>query len=176
MSLKDIAARAAILTAIHAAIEDELKTANRELQDGLKAAKKEHGTQTIGLELPDGQDIGKATLVQPKAAATVTDPAAFLAWVREVRPTEVSVRLTTEVRPAWQSLLLKEISAAGRPEWADPDNGVIHKVPGVGMTGRAAYTRMTVPDDKRELIAEAWRSGALAHLALPQITAGGEAP
>lgn len=174
MNLKDTAARAAILTTLYDLIGDELKTAKRELQDGLKAAKEESGTQQIGLVLPDGQDIGKATLVQPKAAAAVADPAAFLAWVREVRPTEVSTRLVTEVRPAWQALLLKEVTAAGRTEWADPETGVIHEVPGVALQGRAAHTRMTVPDDKRSLIAEAWRSGALAHLALPQITAGGE--
>lgn len=172
MNLKDIAARAAFLTTIHEAIGDELKTAKRELQDGLKAAKEETGTQQIGIALPDGQDIGKATLVQPKAAAAITDPDLFLKWVRETRPTEISTRLVTEVRPAWQALLLKEVTAAGRPEWADPESGVIHEVPGVQMQGRTAYTRMTVPDEKRELIAEAWRTGALSHLPLPQITGG----
>ncbi|MEU1494327.1 hypothetical protein ABZ456_29250 [Streptomyces sp. NPDC005776] len=168
MNLKDIAARTAILTTLHDAIGDELKTAKAELQKGLKAAKDETGTQQIGMSW-NGTDIGKSTLVQPKASATITDPAAFLAWVREVRPTEVSVRLTTEVRPAWQTLLLKELTATGRPEWADPENGVIHEVPGVAMQGRAAYTRMTVPDEARTAITAAW-----SHPALPQITAGGE--
>ncbi|MER6607328.1 MULTISPECIES: hypothetical protein [Actinomycetes] len=172
MSLKDIAARAAILTTLHEAIGDELKAAKKELQDGLRAAKEETGTQQIGLSLPDGQDIGKATLVQPKAAAAVTDPDLFLKWAREVRPTEISSRLVTEVRPAWQALVLKEVTATGRAEWADPETGVIHEVPGVALQGRTAYTRMTVPDEKRELIAEAWRSGALSHLPLPQITGG----
>jgi hypothetical protein len=174
MNLKNIATRTAVLSAIAEAVDKELKAAKRELQEGLKAAKSETGTQKISIALEEGQDIGSVTLVQPNAAATVTDPDKFLAWVREVRPTEVATRLVTEVRPAWQALVLKQITAAGTAEWADPENGVIHTVPGVELQGRAAYTRMTVPDVGRDAIAEAWRTGKLAHLNLLQIE-GGEA-
>jgi hypothetical protein len=172
MNLKDIAARTAVLSALAEAIDKELKDAKKELQEGLKAAKAESGTQKIGIALAEGEDIGSVSLVQPKAAAAITDPDKFLAWVREVRPTEVSVRLVTEVRPAWQSLVLKQITAAGTTEWADPENGVIHTVPGVELQGRAAYTRMTVPDAGKEAIAQAWRTGQLAGLNLLQLEAG----
>ena len=172
MNLKDIATRTAVLSALAEAIDKELKDAKRELQEGLKAAKTETGTQKISIALEDGQDIGSVSLVQPKAAAAVTDPEKFLAWVREVRPSEVATRLVTEVRPAWQALVLKEIAAAGVAQWADPTNGLIHDVPGVELQGRAAYTRMTVPDAGKEAIAEAWRNGQLAHLNLLQLEAG----
>ncbi|MFF4403676.1 hypothetical protein [Streptomyces sp. NPDC001404] len=170
MSLKHIAARAAVLSALAEAIDKELKDAKKELQEGLKAAKAESGTQKISIALEEGQDIGSVSLVQPKAAATVTDPDKFLAWAREVRPAEVVTRLVTEVRPAWQALVLTEITAAGVAQWADPQNGLIHDVPGVELQGRAAYTRMTVPDTGRDAIAEAWRTGQLSHLNLLQLT------
>jgi hypothetical protein len=172
MNLKDIAARTAVLSALAEAIDKELKDAKKELQEGLKAAKSETGTQKISIALEEGQDIGSVSLVQPKAAAAIIDPEKFLAWVREVRPTEVVTRLVTEVRPSWSSLVLKQITAAGAAQWADPENGVIHDVPGVELQGRAAYTRMTVPDAGRDAIAEAWRTGQLAHLNPFQLEAG----
>ena len=167
MNLKDIATRTAVLSALADVINEELKTSKRELQEGLKQAKEETGAQQIGMALPDGQDIGKVSLVQPKAAAVITDPEAFLAWAREVRPSEISTRLVTEVRPAWQALVLKQITAAGTTDWADPENGVIHEVPGVELQGRAAYTRLTVPDEGKAAIAQAWQANKLRDLVLP---------
>ena len=171
MCRKDTARRVALLDTLAAAVAAELKTAKTELQAGLKAAKEETGTQQIAVDL-DGTDIGKATLVQPKATAVVTDDQALLAWVRTVAKSEITTRLVTEIRPAWLDLLLKQITATGTTEWADPETGVIHEVPGVAMQGRAAYTRMTIPAEGKAAIGEAWRSGALAHLSLPQLGQG----
>ncbi|MGW1615739.1 hypothetical protein ACWCQZ_41085 [Streptomyces sp. NPDC002285] len=173
MSLKDTAARAAILDTLHKAIGDELKAAKRELEDGLRAAKQETGTQKISVSLDEGQDIGTVSLVQPKAAAAVTDAEKFTAWVIENFKSEVERKFVTSVKPGFQKKLLDQITAAGVAEWADPETGVIHDVPGVEMQGRAAYTRLTVPDAGKQAIAEAWRSGALAQVVLPEITAGG---
>lgn len=175
MTLKDAATRAAILTALAEAIGDELKTAKAELQAELKAAKENTGTQQVGVSLPDGQDVGKVSLVQPKAVAAVVDEKAFREWARSVRPGEVVSRVVTEVRPAWAALVLKEITAAGTARWCDPETGELHDVPGVQIQGRAAYTRMTLPDSGREEIAQAWRNGRLAHLNLLQIEAAKEA-
>ncbi|MEU7010400.1 hypothetical protein [Streptomyces sp. NPDC046332] len=174
MTLKDIAERAAVLGALHDAIGAELKQAKADLQAGLKAAKEETGTQQIGMTL-GAQDIGKVTLVQPKAQATVTDLDALTKWVRTVAKSEVTARVVTEIRPAWLTLLLKQLTATGRPEWADPETGVIHDVPGVAMQGRTAHTRMTVTDTGQQAIAEAWRTGQLTHLVLPQLTTKEEA-
>lgn len=171
MSLIDIANRTAFLTTLHKAIGNELDSAKKELEAGLKAAKKETGTQQIGMTL-DGHDLGKVTLVQPKPVAEVTDEAALIAWVRTVAKTEVTSRVVTEIRPAWRTKLLKEIAAAGVTQWVDKETGVIHDVPGVTIQGRASHTRMTVSDDGKQLLDEALRSGALARMALPQITAG----
>lgn len=169
-SLKDTATRVAILDTLAAHIAAELKHAKAELQDGLRTAKAETGTQQIAVDL-NGTDIGKATLVQPKPAATVTDDRALLAWVRQVAPSEVTTRLVTEVRPAWLAQLKKQIEAVGTPEWADPETGVIHEVPGMELVGRTAHTRLTVPDAGKQAIAEAWRNRLLDAVVMPELLA-----
>ncbi|MEU5595713.1 hypothetical protein [Streptomyces sp. NPDC020298] len=169
MTLKDTAARAAVLDTLHKAIGDELKTAKRDLEDGLRAAKEETGTQKIAVSLDDGPDIGTVSLVQPKAAAAVTDPDAFTAWALENYNTEITRRFVTEVKPGFQKKILDALTAAGTAEWADPETGVIHDVPGVEMQGRAAYTRLTVPDAGKAAIAEAWREGRLAVAGMPVV-------
>ena len=174
MSLKDTATKVAILDTLAKHITDQLKAAKAELETGLRTAKAETGTQQIAVDLA-GTDIGKATLVQPKAAASVVDETALIAWVREVAPSEITNRIVTEVRPAWRKNLLDTLTAAGVIEWADPETGVIHEVPGVELVGRAAYTRLTVPAEGKAAIADAWRSGQLTAVVLPELTAGGEA-
>jgi hypothetical protein len=166
MSLKDTAARAAVLSTLHDAIGTELKTAKKELEIGLRDAKAETGTQKISVSLDDdegqSQDIGTVSLVQPKAAAAVADAEAFTAWVVENFATEVERKFVTSVKPGFQKKLLDQITAVGVTEWADPETGVIHEVPGVAVQGRAAYTRMTIPDAGKTAIAQAWRAGRLA--------------
>lgn len=171
MSLKDTAASTAVLDTLHKAIGEGLKAAKRELETGLKAAKEETGTQKISIPL-NGQDIGTVSLVQPKATASVTDPEAFAAWVVSFGDrfeSEIERKFVTSIKPGFQKKILDEITAAGVGGWADPETGVIHEeVPGVVMQGRAAYTRMTIPDAGKDAIAEAWRSGSLASV-LPDI-------
>jgi hypothetical protein len=169
MSLKDIAARAAVLATLHDAIGEELKTAKKELESGLRAAKEETGTTKISVSLDEG-DIGSACLVQPKAAAAITDLDKFTAWVIENFGTEVERKFVTSVKPGFQKRVLTDITAAGVAEWADPETGVIHSVPGVAMQGRAAYTRLTIPDEGKSAIAEAWRTGRLGTNVPPAIS------
>lgn len=173
MNLKDAATRAAILDTLHKAIGDELKAAKRELEDGLRAAKAETGTQKVAISLNEQQDIGTASLVQPAAAAVVADVEKFKAWVMEHYASEIERKFVTEVRAAFTARLLKEMTAAGVAQWADPETGEIHDVPGVEMQGRAAYTRLTVPVAGKQAIGQAWQAGELTHLVLPQLTAGG---
>jgi hypothetical protein len=175
VSLKDAATRTAVLSALADLIDGELEAAKAELKAELKAAKERTGTQQIGVSLPDGSDIGKATLVQPKAVAAITDPEKFAAWVvslGERFKSEFERKFVISVKPAFQKKLLNEITAAGVAKWCDQETGELHDVPGVQMQGRAAYTRLTVPDEGKAAIAEAWCAGRLAHLVLPQLTAG----
>ena len=173
MSLKDTAARAAVLDTLHKAIGDELKAAKRELEEGLRAAKAETGTQKIAVSLDEQQDIGTASLVQPAAAAVVADIEKYKAWVMDHYASEIERKFITEVRAAFTARLLKEMTAAGVAQWADPTTGELHDVPGVEMQGRAAYTRLTIPDAGKQAIGQAWQAGELTHLVLPQLTSGG---
>lgn len=172
MSLKDTARTVAALDTLHKAIGDHLKTGKQELEAGLKAAKAETGTQKISISLDDdGPDIGSVSLIQPKAAAAVTDPEAFAAWVVSFGDrfkSEIERKFVTSVRPVFQKMILDQVTAAGVAEWADPETGVIHEVPGVAMSGRAAYTRMTITDVGKAAIPQAWREGRLASV-LPAI-------
>ncbi|NUR65975.1 MAG: hypothetical protein HOQ47_09450, partial [Streptomyces sp.] len=99
MSLKDIAARATVLSTLHDAIGAELKAAKKELEAGLREAKQETGTQKIGVSLGEGPDVGTVSLVQPKAAAAVTDAEAFTHWVMENFGTEIERKFVTTVKP-----------------------------------------------------------------------------
>lgn len=169
MNLKDTARTVAALDTLHKAIGDALDTSKQNLKAGLNAAKAETGTQKISISLDDdGPDIGTVSLVQPKAAAAVTDPEAFRDWVVDNFDTEVERKFVTSVKPGFQKKILDQVTAAGVAEWADPETGVIHTVPGVAMQGRAAYTRMTIPDASKAAIAQAWREGRLAAV-LPDI-------
>ncbi|WP_326730269.1 hypothetical protein [Streptomyces phaeochromogenes] len=169
MSLKDTARAVAVLSTLHAAIDDQLKNAKKELEAGLRAAKAETGTQKISVSLDEGQDIGTVSLVQPKAAAAITDAEQFTAWVLKNFGTEIDRKFVTSVKPGFQKKLLSQITAAGVAEWADPETGVIHTVPGVVMQGRSAYTRLTVPDDGKAAIAQAWRENRLGATMPPAI-------
>ncbi|MFI6443788.1 hypothetical protein [Kitasatospora sp. NPDC050543] len=173
MSLKDAATRAAVLATLYDEIGTQLKAAKAEMQAGLKAAKAETGTRQIGAELPDGTPVAKITLVTPDPAAEVVDDEAFLTWVRQHHPDNVTRRFVTEVRPAFVKSLLAEMTVAGCPQWCDQETGEVHTVPGVKLQPRAAYHRTTFETHGKAAVAAAWQAGQLTNIALPQITPGG---
>lgn len=173
MSLKDIATRTVVLQALADAVDAELKAAKAEQAAGLKQAKQDAGTRQIEAALPDGTVVAKVTLISPAPAATVTDSAAFTAWVRDNRPDQIKREFVTTVHPAFVTSLLKEMTAAGVPKWCDKETGEVHTVPGIVMQPRAASTRTTWEKGGRDLVAEAWRAGQLAGIALPELAVGG---
>ncbi|MGR7002773.1 hypothetical protein ACU686_40320 [Yinghuangia aomiensis] len=177
MSIKDIAQRAAVLRTLKDAVVAESATADAELKEALREQKKVTGTTKIAIELPDETPIGSATLVQPSPKAVVEDEAAFTAWVRKVLPGEIVREFVTAVRPSTKEALLKAIATAGgeTPQWCDTGTGEVHTVPGVKIQPRAAYPRMTLPEDGKQAVAEAWQRGELVHMVLPQLTPGGDA-
>lgn len=172
MSLGELAAREAVLKALADAIGEELKAVRADVQAALDSTP---GVRQLAAELPDGTPIAKISLTDPAPAATVTDPEAFLAWVRDHHPDRGAVtrRLVTEVRPATQTALLAAMTAAGVAQWCDTETGEVHTVPGVEI--RATRSRShSVRFDKggRDQVAEAWRSGQLTGLVLPELSSG----
>jgi hypothetical protein len=173
MNLADLAAREAVLKAIADAIGDELRTVRAAVQAELD---ENRGVQQVAAFLPGGKQVAKVSLTDPAPAAMVTDPAAFLAWVRDHHPdpNAVTRRVVTEVRPATQTALLAEMTAAGVPQWCDAETGEVHDVPGVEIRAtRARSHSVRFDKDGRTQVAAAWRAGELAGLVLPELTAGG---
>lgn len=176
MSLKESAAREAYLKTLLDVVNDAYKVARSETQQALDAAAQETGTRQAAVSLPDGPDIGTISLSAGSAEARVTDAEVFTAWVVANRSTEVERRFVTEVREAFRTKLLGEMTAAGRPEWADPETGEVHEVPGVTIAPARARTHsLRFKKDGRDQVMAAWREGRLADVALPELTAGGAA-
>lgn len=179
MSLKEAAAREAYLKTLLDVVNDAYKEARTETQSLLDTAAMESGTRQVAVTLPGGPeqpgvDIATVSLSSGEAAARVTDDEAFTAWVIATMPSEVERRFITEVRGAFRTKLLGELTAAGGTEWADPETGVIHEVPGVAIAPARARTHaVRFKTDGRDKVMQAWREGRLATVALPQLTAGG---
>lgn len=168
-NLPDLAIREAALKTLADAVLDELKTVKAEMQEQLEAT----GASRVDATLPDGTKVATISKPSPKAKAEVVDEDLFLKWAREHSPANVTTRLVTEVRPAYITALLAELTAAGTAEVADKDTGEVAEVAGVAIGTPRATTHSVRPvDGGREAIAEAWRNGTLAHLNLPELGAG----
>jgi hypothetical protein len=173
MSLKDAAAREAYLKTLLDAVDDAYKQTRGEVQKLLDEAAKETGTQKVGVTLPDGVQVATVSLSSGSAEAKVTDSEAFTAWVLENFASEIERKFVTTVRPQFTKKILAELTAANGTEWADPETGVIHTVPGVAIApSRARGHRVLFGKTGKADVMAAWRGGLLAGVALPELTAG----
>lgn len=172
MDMKQLALEEAALKALADTVADRLKAVKTEMQEALMTG----GVGKVDATLPDGTKVAVISRTDSKPTAVVTDPKLFLDWVRANSPHNVTTRLITEVRPAYTTALLAEMTAAGTAEVSDKETGVVDTVPGVEIRATRSTTHSVRPTkDGRALIFAAWRTGALAQLDLPQITTGTEA-
>lgn len=173
MSLREAAARETYLKTLLDVVNDAYKEARAETQRELDTAAQESGTRQAAVALPDGPDIATVSLSAGEAAAKVIDEEAFTAWVIANYGTEVERRFVTEVRAAFRDKVLGALTAAGGTDWADPETGVIHEVPGVAIAPARARTHsLRFKKGGRDQVMTAWREGRLAAVALPELTAG----
>lgn len=174
MGLREAAENEAVLKALYEQVKGLYDTAREETQRELDDAKKTTGTTRLSVELPDGTPIATTSRTDPKPEARVTDLDVFTKWVRATYPSEIASRVVTEIRTAFTARLMKDMTAAGAPQWVDAETGEIHEVPGVEVkTARKATHSVRLVDGAAEAISKAWQAGQLAHLKLPQIAAGG---
>lgn len=174
MSLKEAAAREAYLKTLLDVVNDAYKEARAETQQLLDTAAEETGARQVAVTLPDGPDIATVSLASGEAAAKVVDEDKFTAWVIENFGSEIERKFVTTVRAAFADRLLKEMTATGSAEWADPGTGVIHEVPGVAIAPARARTHsVRFKKEGRDQVMAAWRDGRLVNVALPELTAGG---
>lgn len=173
MSLKDAAAREAVLKTLLDVVDAEYKQARAEVQALLDTAAEETGTTQIAASLPNGTKVATVSLTGGTAEAKVTDEQAFTTWVRKNYDTEIEREFITRVRKAFADRVLKECTAAGVAQWADPETGELHDVPGVEIRAARARTHsVRFAKDGRDQVAKAWQAGQLNGVVLPQLTAG----
>jgi uncharacterized protein involved in outer membrane biogenesis len=180
-ALRDAIGRKAALTALLDAVKGELATANTDVQWHIEQHAKATGSTKFDATLPNGVKVGSVSLAGGEAAAQVVDVDAFTAWVRSEYATEVTPRIAFDIAPAFLTKVLGEATAAGVAQYADPETGLVHDVPGVEIrpsrarTNRLTFSRASKsqPLNGRELVAKAYREGALADV-LPALAPGGE--
>ncbi|MEU2652373.1 hypothetical protein ABZ632_23950 [Streptomyces albidoflavus] len=155
-----------------ALFEDVDREAVRLLDQQYQAAKSTKADITLGGE--DDTQFATVTRVGGTAEAKVTDREAFEAWVRDTFPDRFDFRIVparTEVvvDRAFVDQVLAVVDAARAPQYADPETGEVHDVPGVRIVpSRSRYFRWTFsraskrqPLAGRELVAEALAEGHL---------------
>ncbi|NUU23328.1 MAG: hypothetical protein HOV68_17725 [Streptomycetaceae bacterium] len=162
------------LRALADAVNDRLKTVRAEMQTHFDNG---HGLRQVAATLPDGTEVAKVTVTDPKPEAQITDPDAFRDWVLKHRPSEIRRTVLTEVRDAYKAVILNECTAAGVAKVCDRETGEVFDVPGVTVRPtRARGHSVRFAKTGKEQIAEAWRNGLLVAEVLPQLTAGGGEP
>ncbi|APD18514.1 hypothetical protein HOR43_gp43 [Streptomyces phage Ididsumtinwong] len=185
---RDAIMRVAVLGALLDEVKAAHKTARAEAEALLEQQYKATGTSKTDALLPDGTKVGSISRRGGERAATVTDEDVFAAWVRDNFPSEfeiemIPMRLETRVRPGFAAKVMAEATAAGTARYVDEQTGQVHDVPGVEIRpSRAASHQMTYSRTSkaqaltgRELVARAWRSGALAPNVLPALAHEGAA-
>ncbi|MEU5608402.1 hypothetical protein AB0H03_06540 [Streptomyces sparsogenes] len=172
MDMQQLALEEAALKTLADAVTDRLKAVRASMQEAMDNT----GASRVDATLPDGTKVATISSTSPKPTAQVVDEEKFRAWVREHSPANHVSRIVHEVRPAYQAALLAEMTAAGVAEVADKETGVVEEVPGVEIRATRSRGHSVRPvDGGREAIGAAWRNGQLAHLDIPQITAGSAA-
>lgn len=166
MDIAQLALEETALKALADSVNDRLKQVKASMQEALVAT----GVSKVSVTLPDGTKVATISRSDAKPAAVVVDAEAFLKWVREVAAGEVVTRLVTEVRPAYRTAILAQMTAAGVPRVVDAETGELHDVPGVEVRATRTLTHSVRPvDGGREAIARAWSEGRLELLNLLQL-------
>ncbi|MFE1839257.1 hypothetical protein [Streptomyces sviceus] len=172
--VRDAVTRQAVLGALLDEVKSAYKDAKAAADDLLDKAYKTGGTTKFDALLPDGTKIGSSSRQGGEREAQVVDAEVFRVWVRDTFPTEhvvefVPAQVVTTVRPGFAGKVLAEATAAGTAKYVDAATGEVHDVPGVELkpsraaSHRLTYTRgsKTQPASGRDMVAAAWRAGAL---------------
>jgi hypothetical protein len=151
-------------------LADDVETALSQAKHGLRDEMGEIGVDRVTAKLPDGTKVASLPLAGGEARARVTKPEVFEAWVREHRPDQ----LVTTVNPAYVKYVLDQANTDGTA--VNEATGEV--IPGVEFTPSTPYVAVNFAKGRapgeggRELIRDAWRTGALQITELLAIEAG----
>lgn len=120
-----------------------------------------NGSDSVKVSIGD-EKIGKVSLVEPKAKATVTDENALFRWVIENREDEI----VTEVRPSFKKWLLDNVDVLDDGTAVLKTTGEI--IPGISARPASPYVSTRFDTDGRERLGRALRNGEVS-FALPSL-------
>ncbi|MGE9695944.1 hypothetical protein [Streptomyces sp. CH6] len=172
-AVREAIGREAILKALLDQIKDAYKDAQADVQTLVDQQYAATGSTRHEAVL-GGVKVGSITRRAGEKSAQITDEKKFTAWVAETYPSEYIVQITKAVRATFTAALLSQMTAAQAAQYADPETGEVHDVPGVEIKPARArshaltFSRATKaqPLGGREVIARAWREGQLDPAAL----------
>lgn len=119
-----------------------------------------------------GERVAVLSLVRPKPSVYVSDPRAWLEYVRAIDPQ--CIELYTPPPPAPIERVRPDVERDCLATFPHTD-GVVYDpatgepVPGLAVKEKAPYTSLKFAPNGRAHIAEAWRSGALTATVLPAL-------
>jgi hypothetical protein len=131
------------------------------------------GAYPVGTRLPveiDGRKVGTVSRPAESVLVSVTNPAAFLAWVRATRPEEVVDEPV--VRESFTEAVRRSVRAHGG--WLNTATGEIETVPGMERKTGNPKVSVELEPDAGDVVMQAWRDGTLSVPAMLAITAEGE--
>lgn len=172
-AVRDAVTREAVLKALLDEVKAAYEEARTEVQHALDEQQRATGSTKFDAYLPDSTKVGSVSLTGGSPEAKITDAEAYIAWARAAYPSEATTRIVKDVREAFTRDLLAKMTAAGVA--VDPTTG--EEVPGVQIKAtRARSHSVRFGKQGRDLVAEAWRTGTLAALALPALAAPEQGP
>lgn len=162
MTLKYLASRVAILTALRDAIDDVIIQERSALTIDLLEANKTLGVKQLDITLPNGEKVASASIGSNESKPVVVNEAVFTRWVAENFPTEI----IQTVRPSFKKVLFENT------EQVNPQGEAVHTKSGQiidGVVFSASEPRLTLRFKKegRELVAESFNRGELQQLMVP---------
>ncbi|WTX01071.1 hypothetical protein OG216_47525 (plasmid) [Streptomycetaceae bacterium NBC_01309] len=163
MNLRELAQLEAVLKCVYETVGARLKTVRADVQAAIDDADRTTGVRQVAADLTDGVNVAKISLTAPGPEATVTDARALTEWVKDTHPDEIERRMVVDVRPAFLAKLLDAATECGSA--CDPVTGEV--VPGIELTDRKRTHSLRYARHGRERVAQALRTGELAHLIWP---------
>ena len=166
MSLREDAARLAVLRELRDRLEEEISTSRQQVWAELAVARATLGVTSVAVELADGVKLGTVSVVTPKDGIDV-DPAGLLAWVRECHPDE----LVQAVRESFRRAVLAHLKPGEDGQVVHAGTGEVVPWARVRPAGEPTAFTYRPAAGASAAIVEAYRAGRLGPALLPSIDA-----
>jgi hypothetical protein len=151
VSLRNLTLQAAVLKVLGDEIAARIAIVKAAAQEAFNGT----GSTQAPAVLPDGTKVATVSLAGGDGcSASVTDAAAFTAWVLAAHPGETE----TVVRDGYRRKVLDAAKKAGRA--VDPVTGEV--IPGIGITDSKSYVSVRFAAGRADAVADAWAAGELA--------------